>query len=350
MGIDLTEQEIRNTLDAMAKKKVVVFGDFYLDQNIIGSMEGISREAPVPIVRVTSDDFHPGGGGNTVVNVGDLGMEVIPIGVIGNDLHGEIFFRELEKRNITTEFVIREEGRRTPTFNKIWASSFQGRPQQVARYDIENYTPTSQESLNTALESLQNLLPEIDGIIINDYNEVGNTGVVTDTALEFLRKVRNTSNVVIVADSRQNIGKCRDFTAVVPNEIETAVAVGVSTKDEGIKDNDQLIEEIGKKLHNYTNADYVIVTRGDRGASIIASGQKTQHVAAFSLKGEIDITGAGDTFASAITGALCVDLEIAKAVRFANLAASIIVKKLWTTGTATPKEIIQAATGVTKKT
>ena len=341
MDIKLTKDEIKDILQKMTHKKVVVLGDFYLDQNIVGNMEGISREAPVPIVRVTSDDFHPGGGGNTIVNVRDLGMEVFPIGVIGDDLYGEIFFRELEKRNITTEYIVREKGRHTPTFNKIWASSFQGRPQQVARYDIENHKPILPESLDIVLDSLQSLLPDIDGILVNDYDEVGNIGVVSDKVLDFLSNVRTTADMVIVADSRQNIGKCKNFTAVVPNEIETAAAVLFKEKDENIRKNDEIIEKIGKQLQDQINADYVIVTRGDLGATVVSNDPNVRNVPGVLVQGEIDITGAGDTFASTLTGTLCIGVEIDKAVRLANIAASIVVKKLWTTGTATPREIFE---------
>jgi len=343
MGLTLTEQEIRDIIKKMSSKKVIVLGDFYLDQNIVGSMEAISREAPVPIVRVTSDDYHPGGGGNTVVDVAALGIEVIPIGIIGNDLHGDIFFQELKKRNIASDFVIREERRRTPTFNKIWASSFQGRPQQVARYDIENFEPTLQKSIDVVISSLQRLLPDVDAILVNDYDEVGNIGIITDKVLDFLCEIGKTSDVIITADSRQNIGKCKNFTAVVPNEIETAAAVGYKAGDENIRENGEVINKIGKQLQSQINADFVIVTRGDLGATIFTGEHDIRHVGGFPVEGEIDITGAGDMFASTLTGALCAGVDIAQAVELANLAASIVVKKLWTTGTATPDEILQAA-------
>ena len=61
----LTRQRLQQLLEKFQGMKVAVVGDFYLDRYISGSMESISREAAVPVVRIQSDVYSPGAAGNT---------------------------------------------------------------------------------------------------------------------------------------------------------------------------------------------------------------------------------------------------------------------------------------------
>jgi len=71
----------------------------------------------------------------------------------------------------------------------------------------------------------------------------------------------------------------------------------------------------------------------------VASGDAVEEIPGIQVLGKTDPVGAGDTVVSAITAAL----EVVKsfvAARLANIAATVTVRKLQQTGTATPAEML----------
>ncbi len=319
--------------------RVAVVGDFYLDRYILGNMEAISREAPVPIVRIEQDQYLPGGAGNTALNVRALGVRTFAVGVIGDDLSAEIMLREFEKRGIDTRYLLRDPNRHTPTFNKIYASSFHGKKQQVARFDQENEEPISKKDEDKLLEALRQQMSQWDAVIVDDYNEVQETGVVTPRILEAVEQLSREHGTVTVGDSRLRIQRFRRFTALVPNEVELAIGLGI---DEDVVRTDEGLEKAGWELEELVQAEYLVVTLGENGARIFfRENRRTAHVPTWPARGEIDVTGAGDTFAATLATALAAGIDVVTAVTLANAAASVVVQKLHTTGTASPQEILQ---------
>ena len=69
--------------------KVLVVGDLMIDNYIMGSSTRLSPEAPVPVIRPTSNHTIAGGAANVAMNISSLGAQVSCAGVIGDDLWGE---------------------------------------------------------------------------------------------------------------------------------------------------------------------------------------------------------------------------------------------------------------------
>jgi|YelNatPaOPRAMG01_1025707.scaffolds.fasta_scaffold00106_11 rfaE bifunctional protein kinase chain/domain len=332
------QQAAERVFAAAPRLKIAVVGDFYLDRYIVGNMEAISREAPVPIVRVEHDEYLPGGGGNTTLNVRALGAQTYAVGVIGDDLSAEIMVREFDRRGVDTRYLIRDPHRLTPTFNKIYASSYHGRKQQVARFDQENTEPVSPRDQQRLVEILRAEAPHWDAIIVDDYNEVQETGVVTAPILDALTRSAAGSRTVLVGDSRRRIQRFRGFTALVPNEVELALGLGLP--ENACLEGEEL-ERAAFRFLELTGPQYLVVTLAEKGAMIFQAGKEPIPVPTWTAAGEVDVTGAGDTFAAMLTVALAGGSDIVTAVTLANAAASVVVKKLFTTGTATPDEIRQ---------
>ncbi len=72
-------------LDRLAGRSILVIGDLMLDHFVIGTVDRISPEAPVPIVRFDHETWRLGGAANVAHNVVALGGRVDAIGVVGND-------------------------------------------------------------------------------------------------------------------------------------------------------------------------------------------------------------------------------------------------------------------------
>jgi sugar/nucleoside kinase (ribokinase family) len=88
----------------------------------------------------------------------------------------------------------------------------------------------------------------------------------------------------------------------------------------------------------------VFVTRGAHGILVAqADGGQVREVPGIQIHGETDSVGAGDTVVAALAAMLGAEKNLETAARLANLAASITVRKLHTTGNATPAELREVA-------
>ena len=69
----LDRARLADLLAAARQKRVVVVGDVMLDVYLLGDVERISPEAPVPVVRVRERQYAAGGAANVAQNVAAIG-------------------------------------------------------------------------------------------------------------------------------------------------------------------------------------------------------------------------------------------------------------------------------------
>ena len=129
-------------MDFIQPKKILVVGDLMLDVYTFGNVVRISPEAPVPVLCVTHESRRPGGAGNAILNLISLGMEVLAVGRVGNDVGGSTFLQEMAKEGVDTRGVICDPSFQTPLKNRMIAAG-----QQIVRIDYEKPA-----SLNMRLE------------------------------------------------------------------------------------------------------------------------------------------------------------------------------------------------------
>ena len=72
-------------LDHLSDYRVAVIGDVMLDCYMSGTVNRISPEAPVPVMRVTDERAVPGGAANVAANLASLGLGVNLVGLAGQD-------------------------------------------------------------------------------------------------------------------------------------------------------------------------------------------------------------------------------------------------------------------------
>ncbi|MCA1563538.1 MAG: D-glycero-beta-D-manno-heptose-7-phosphate kinase, partial [Acidobacteria bacterium] len=63
----------RPIIDLFARRAVLILGDVMLDHFVIGRVDRISPEAPVPVVAFEHEEFRLGGAANVAANVRALG-------------------------------------------------------------------------------------------------------------------------------------------------------------------------------------------------------------------------------------------------------------------------------------
>ena len=314
----------RELLKKFTGKRILVIGDFMVDEYIKGTVERISPEAPVPVVEAKGITLKPGGAANVVANIRALGGEAVPLGVVGNDEAGERLKELLQELGAPPETLITDTSRPTTRKTRIIAGS-----QQLLRVDWESrdYLPETIEK--QVLSFLLNHYREFDAIIISDYGK----GVVTKKLFDFTGQIKKT--VPIFLDPKEkNFPFYREVTTMTPNIKETFQAVKI------LPDTDEKTEKAGKQMIEEYRLDYAVITRSEKGLSIVMKN-RVKHIPT-RAKQVFDVTGAGDTVISAFALAVAAGATPLEAGEIANLAAGVVVGKLGT-ATATVAEIEEAA-------
>lgn len=312
-------------LKKISKKKLVVMGDFMVDEYLQGDASRISPEAPVPVVHVKKKELRLGGAGNVVLNLHALGANVTAVSLLGDDPSGDWIVEQLQKIDADTVGIMRHADFVTSIKTRVTA-----RNQQLLRYDREVIQDAPENFVEFLNGKIHDLLSDSCAVIISDYGK----GVVTEkTAAVLIQAARSLGIPVIVDPKGSNYEKYRGATACTPNMKELQLAVGTNLYAE------EDILHAGLELCARCNFEYVLATRSERGMSLIdgKTGSKKDYPAL--SKEVIDVTGAGDTVISMFTLCFALGASNDDCCRLANLAASVVVSKFGA-AVATPEEII----------
>lgn len=311
-------------LDRFSKQRILVVGDIMLDWFIWGSVSRISPEAPVPVVEVQEEDRYPGGAANVARNLTPFVTSVELAGLYGKDPNGALLSATLENNRIGARLCLEIDSFQTITKTRVVA-----RHQQVVRIDREKRHRISSEQEKALIKSISAILPEIDGLIIEDYGK----GLITQELVSALIKEANQHNVVITVDPKPgNPISWKGVTTVKPNRSEAFACAGKDDihRDEGVPPlKDEPLIEVGNLLRKKWECDHVLLTLGEQGM-LLFSGDDQPFLIPALAKEVFDVSGAGDTAIALYTLSLCSGLEAREAARISNLASSIVVGKLGT--------------------
>jgi len=333
--VNKEKQNLLQLIDSFAKKKVAVWGDFILDEYVFGNTRRISREAPVLILSYKTKEFSLGGAGNSVLNLKALGAEPLPVGVIGSDDSGQKILQMLEKKGITTEYMVKEKKHHTPIKTRILAGEENTRKQQILRIDREGNVPESSGLKQKIQHHLENVRKQISALLISDYNYFTVKEDIFNHILPALKKI----NMPVTLDSRFRLLNFKGITVSTPNEPEVEGALGIE-----IDDNVQLLHQAGKLLLKKTGAIAMLITRGSRGMALFEKNKTPFFIPIQGTSDIVDVTGAGDTVISVFTLALACGATFREAAQLSNYAGDISVMKKGTAILSTQelKEAIRA--------
>ena len=313
-------------LQDFSKAKVLVVGDLTLDEFLTGQVERLSREAPVLIIRHETTKQVPGGGANTIYNLAKLGARVKVAGFTGKDDQGKALVGIFEEAGVDTAGILIDPERPTVTKTRISAHARQSVTQQVVRVDRKSDELPSEALRSQLAEYIRQQLPTVDLVVCSDYGDGTLTKPVIEAALEH--------NLTIV-DAQKDLQRYRGATLFTPNLPEAELAAGYKIA------NAQSLSRAGRDLLELTQAEYILVTRGEEGMSLFDRSGKEDSIPAFNKTDVFDVTGAGDTVVAAIALALSAGGSFWEAAVLGNLAASIVVRQFGTS-TTNPEEMKEA--------
>ena len=312
---------------------VTVLADLVADEFVFGEIARVSREAPVLILKHRERSLVPGGGGNAVMNLASLGVNVLPVGVVGDDEAGCLLIEHFKERKISTSGIQRLKGHTTTTKTRILAGMSHTSRQQVVRVDRE---PEPLAELHPALLGLVNAAREYatasDALLISDYGY----GAATPRLLTFIKSNGCLENKPITVDSRYRLLEYEGATAATPNEPE--VEEGLHIK---IGHDQEALFQAGEHIMRELALESLVITRGRDGMVAFEREAEPLMIPIYGSDQVVDVTGAGDTVIATFTAALATGADTASAAQLANIAGGIVVMKRGT-ATASNKELLGA--------
>jgi rfaE bifunctional protein kinase chain/domain len=306
----------------LAGYRVLVVGDMVLDEYLTGTIDRISREAPVPILSVHAREFLPGSAGNPAANIVALGSAATVIGVIGSDEPGRRLEQGLIARGIDASALVRPAAAQTATKTRVLARGSIGGAQQVLRLD--SVPPLPDGAAAACAERMADLAPQFDAVLLSDYR----AGVVDERCIEVARGCGRT----VTVDSQGNLRRFRGLDLVKVNRAEAQAVLGPV-------DGDDLLVR-GERLRLSLELRYLVITLGAVGMAVFGDGEPSL-VPAVQATQVFDITGAGDTVIAVLTLGLLAGLSLRTSAGLASAAASVVVRRPGV-ATASPAEIVEA--------
>jgi D-beta-D-heptose 7-phosphate kinase / D-beta-D-heptose 1-phosphate adenosyltransferase len=290
---------------------ILVAGDVMVDEYIIGDVDRISPESPVPVLVARDRLRRLGGAGNVVRNLIAMGGNVALFATIGRDNPGRWFRNHCEQISVES-FWLKEDPRRPTTIK----TRVVARNQQLVRIDEEHVSDIPPELEASILQEMKSVMPQVKAVIISDYGK----GFITAGILEGLISLAKAEGVPVLVDPKgMDFRRYRGVSYITPNKREAALAAGID-----IKDRDSL-HEAGRVLLDHSGAQGIIVTRGKDGSTLI-TGDKMMDFPVNPVE-IVDVTGAGDTVIATLAMAVGNGIPVESAVSLANVAAGMVVSR-----------------------
>jgi len=315
-----------------SRPKILVIGDLIIDHYLWGLSDRISPEAPVPVVKINSENTMLGGAGNVLNNLKALGAITDVISVVGDCENSSSMKTLLSSINIDTRYLILEKGRITSKKSRIISSQ-----QQVVRYDRENAANINKNSEEKIMNYYNKIVDSYDCILLSDYGK----GLLTNKLTQSLINVAIENGKKILIDPKgSDYSKYKGAYLLTPNKNEASQATKINIQD------DATLKEAIICLKSICDLDISLITLSEQGIAIYENEFKTYPTVARKV---FDVTGAGDTVLASLGFALACKCNIDEAAQFSNLAAGVVVGKIGS-ATATLNEISEYESSLNKST
>jgi D-glycero-beta-D-manno-heptose-7-phosphate kinase len=303
---------IRQLLEDFSSKTVVVIGDVMIDAYILGKVNRVSPEAPVPIVSLTAREERLGGAANVALNLKALGAKPVLCSVIGNDSDGQRLSSLLLEQEMVTDGVVRSDDRVTTVKTRVI-----GNHQHLLRIDAEDVHDLNKWEENALIAHLSGIIAgqRPDAVIFEDYNK----GVLTKRVIsEAIALCREAGIPTAVDPKKDNFLEYRGVTLFKPNLKELREGLKMEFEFSDSAKFLQAVEELGERLDN----EITFVTLSENGVYIQKDGAGV-HIPAH-VRSILDVSGAGDTVISVAALCLASGMSIETIAGLSNLAGGLV--------------------------
>jgi D-glycero-beta-D-manno-heptose-7-phosphate kinase len=323
---------LRKIVESFPKVTVTVLADLVADEFVFGEISRVSREAPVLILQHRDRKILPGGGANAICNLADLGVTVLPVGIVGDDESGKLLLRAFRHKRIPVSGVLKDKSYSTVTKTRILAGFAHTAGQQVVRLDREPAEGPNSHLRRELVLATREYARASDALLVSDYGY----GAATPALLNVIREKRGVEKVPVTLDSRHRMLEFRGITAATPNESEVEEALDIR-----IGNNWDRLMAAGEQIAGEMKLESLLITRGKDGMVAFPHRHKPVDIPIYGSDEVADVTGAGDTVIATFTAALAAGATTEEAAHLANYAGGIVVMKRGT-ATVSQQELFDA--------
>ena len=305
----------KDLFDKFNGLRILVIGDVMLDAYVMGKVNRISPEAPVPIVSLENEDARIGGAGNVALNLLALGAKPIICGVIGEDSSGDKLLNLFEKNGISTDGLVKSMARKTTVKTRVISNK-----QQLLRIDSESTFPLLESEEIKLNNTIQNIINQgVDGIIFEDYNK----GVLTDSVIQNTIKIAKEKDIPTAVDpKKENFLSYRGVSLFKPNLKELKEGLNLNFD---FNSNKELFEKGIEVLEEKLQNEISFVTLSENGV-FIKNKTENYYVPAH-VRSISDVSGAGDTVIAVATLCLISGASTKQIAEISNLAGGLVCEK-----------------------
>ena len=318
--------DLAGLIDRLSSARVLVIGDVMLDRFVYGTVDRISPEGPIPILRIERDKAMLGGAGNVLSNVCALGAEAIFLSVVGDDPAGRDIRTLFAEVGQAEPRFVTEPGRTTSIKERYIAGG-----QQLLRADRETVAGLAEATARSLVAGALEAVGDATALVLSDYGK----GVLEpETLSSVIGQARDAGLSIVVDPKAQDYGVYRGAHVVTPNRRELHEATGLPTGS------DQEVEAACRALIERCGISAVLATRSEQGMTLVTEGDGVWHLPA-ETREVFDVSGAGDTVVAVLGAALAAGMDLKQGARLANVAAGIVVAKVGT-AVAHPGELLHS--------
>jgi D-beta-D-heptose 7-phosphate kinase/D-beta-D-heptose 1-phosphate adenosyltransferase len=323
---------LADLVGSFARQSIAVVGDVMLDHFVVGRVDRLSPEAPVPIVQFDHDEFRLGGAANVAHNLATLGADARLVGLIGDDEAGRKIRSSLTEAGLNDTRLVTDSSR--PTTRKVRVVT--SRNQQVARVDYESTADIAAPVVERLAAQVCSAADGAGAIVLSDYRK----GVVTAGIVDAARRAAGHTKAPLLVDPKvPQPDRYRGASLITPNHHEAELMTQMAIR--GPED----CRRAARLLSERTGAS-VLITWGEHGMWVLdrSPGGFEEAALPATAREVADVTGAGDTVIAVLALALAAGARLADAARLANAAAGLVVARFGPV-TVSREALIQALDG-----
>lgn len=306
---------IAEYFETFKQLNVLVLGDVMIDRYLTGSVDRISPEAPVPVVRLQSTENRLGGAANVALNIKALGATPYLCSIIGRDPSGDSFQALLPEADLSTEGIIQSPHRCTTVKTRVIAQH-----QHLLRVDQEDQHDLVEADAQALLARLRELLEKknIHLILLQDYNK----GVLSDPVIKaVMQEAINRDIKVAVDPKKKNFWSYQQVHLFKPNLKEVNDNLPFSVGPEA-----KSLEKAAQFIQNQLGNAITLVTLSEKGLYYYTAYQ--QELVPTRARTIADVCGAGDTVFSVAGLGLAAGMDMGMLARIANIAGGQVCEKV----------------------
>src|SRR5437667_3035286 len=258
-------ERVEKTVVPSANVAITVVGDVVADEFVFGEISRVSREAPVLMLKHRERSVVPGGGANAIYNLAELGANVLPVGVVGEDEPGRLLLKGFRHKRIPVSGVLKDKSYTTVTKTRILAGMAHTARQQVVRVDREPEAEPNRHLKRELVLAAREYARVSDALLVSDYGY----GAATPAILNAIRERGRLDGIPVLLDSRYRLLQYSGATAATPNEPEVEEAMGIRVGQDWAQ-----LSFAGQQIISRMKLQSLIITRGRDGMAAFSGKHK----------------------------------------------------------------------------